>query len=75
MFEEDNALTLHAAVLCEEEESTPAAPFRVRVWAGREVKKVELLPDETPVPFVNEEGWAAFDTRETNIFDMYRILF
>ena len=36
-------------------------------------KKVLLLPDETAVDFTFDGNFVTFNTRETKIFDMYKI--
>jgi len=47
--------------------------FEVKVKTGKAPKKVVLLPDETCVDFNFDGSFVSFKTRETKIFDMYKI--
>lgn len=47
--------------------------FEVRIRCGNAPKEVVLLPEESPVEFVHEDGWVKFIMRELDLMDMYEI--
>ena len=74
VFRDGRELLVNAAVLCEETESIPSAPFTVCIRTEQPPSSVVLLPAETPVPFEWKDGMLRFAARSVHIFDMYRIM-
>jgi len=70
-FKSDQGITVNAVVLDEETESTPIAPFTLKVKAN--AASVRLLPSGEELPFTHEGEYVLFKTRTTKIFDMYEI--
>ena len=70
-FENIDHITLNAAVLDEEAESTEVAPFTVRVRA--KAKSVRILPESKKIPFVTDGEYTEFETPVLHIFDMYKL--
>ncbi len=61
-------------VLLLDPKNKPHVPsFEVRVKTERAPKCVKLLPNEESIDFTFEGGFTTFTTRETKIFDMYKI--
>ena len=73
LFRGENELLVNAVSMCDEEISPALPGFKVTVKAEGKVKAVKLLPTGEDIPFVCENGFVTFETKELNIFDMYQI--
>ena len=75
MFKNEDSYTLNTYLITNEPKAFSVMPFTVSIEANKAPKDVLLLPDETSIPFVYENGKITFKTRVLNFFDMYKIQF
>ncbi len=72
-FADSGAVQISALDMGVDEERRHIESFKVSVKAASAPKRVLLLPDETELEFTYDNGEVTFNTRELDIFDMYRI--
>ena len=74
LFENEGEKLVNCTVLTTGYKAYPATPFKVAVKCEKRPSRVELLPNGETVDFIYSDGYAEFETRTLNIFDMYRIV-
>lgn len=72
-FRDEKTIRISGASIEDSDFATTFNEFNVSVKVDKEVEGVYLLPDETPIPFTEENGFVSFKTRALRIFDMYEI--
>ena len=72
-FKDGDNYYVNNALLLDPKNKPFMPSFEVKVKTGKAPKNVKLLPDETAVDFSFDGGFVTFKTRETRIFDMYKI--
>ena len=72
-FRDGNDFYINNVLLYDPKNKPHIPSFEVRVKTESNPKRVLILPDETEVDFVFDGKFTTFTTRETKIFDMYKI--
>lgn len=72
-FRDGNNFYVSNALLLDPKNKPHMPSFTVRVRTERAPKAVKLLPAESDVPFTYDGTFTVFTTRETRLFDMYKI--
>ncbi|MBQ7292237.1 MAG: hypothetical protein IJW79_00710, partial [Clostridia bacterium] len=74
LFESNGEKLVNCTVMTTGYKAYPVSPFKIKVKCDFAPKKVLLLPDEENVEFKYSDGYAEFEARKLDIFDMYRIV-
>ena len=72
-FKDGDCYYVNNALLLDPKNKPHMPSFEVRVKTEKAPKKVVLLPECTSVEFTFDGCFVTFETRETRIFDMYKI--
>lgn len=72
-FKSEDCIRVSAVSLEDSDVATTYPEFDVSVKTDKAASEVVLLPDRTPIPFTDENGWVSFKARPLHIFDMYEI--
>ncbi len=73
-FRDGKEYLLSAAQLSDDFVAREILPFSVSLKVAGTVREVQLLPDETAVPFTQNGEWVTFDVKDFRIFDMFKII-
>lgn len=72
-FRTKNAILVSCVHLFEDDYAETFPGFEIRVRCNQPTS-VQLLPEETQVNYIYENGQVVFRTRDLHLFDMYRIV-
>ena len=73
-FRDGQEYLCSAAQLSDDYKAREISPFTVSLKVEGTVCAVQLLPNATEIPFVQNGEWVTFDVRDFRIFDMFRII-
>ncbi len=73
-FIDDNAIYLHAVHLNSARKARKIEPFSVSIWCKEKPNTILCLPEQTPVAFQWEAGYAKFKILNLDFLAMYKII-
>lgn len=75
MFDNKDSITVSTVLLNDDRTARTVEDYSIGVRCETKPKEILLLPDENPIKFRYENGFAEFASQNKNILNMYKIIF